>query len=181
MSELKVGDKVWVQCYVLELGPDRACKVEGSLGGTFWTTTDHCKPVEPDPEPEVGFKWTVVERRASFDQQHITDLLLRRVDSLVVGKEYWVAGVKVKVESLPPRPVIKESLNTEIDAVNPSHYKQGSIECIEAIKAALGKMFNGFLWGNVLKYLWRWPDKNGIEDLKKARWYLDRLIKEVGE
>jgi hypothetical protein len=67
------------------------------------------------------------------------------------------------------------------DPVNPSHYKQGGIECIEAIKAATGEGFVGYVWGNVLKYLWRWPKKGGVHDLKKARWYLDRLIKEVGE
>ena len=67
------------------------------------------------------------------------------------------------------------------DPVNPSHYKQGGIECIEAIKAATGEGFPDYLRGNVLKYLWRWPKKNGVDDLKKARWYLDRLIKEVGE
>jgi hypothetical protein len=65
--------------------------------------------------------------------------------------------------------------------VNPSHYKQGGIECIEAIKAATGDGFIGYVWGNVLKYLWRWPKKGGVDDLKKARWYLDRLIQEVGE
>jgi hypothetical protein len=67
------------------------------------------------------------------------------------------------------------------DPINPSHYKQGGIECIEAIKAATGEGFIGYVWGNVLKYLWRWPKKGGVDDLKKARWYLDRLIKEVGE
>jgi len=67
------------------------------------------------------------------------------------------------------------------DPINPSHYKRGGIECIEAIKAALGNGFPDYLRGNVLKYLWRWPKKGGVEDLKKARWYLDRLIKEVGE
>lgn len=63
---------------------------------------------------------------------------------------------------------------------NPPHYKQGEIECIDAIKAATSGLggFEGYLAGNCLKYLWRWKHKNGIEDLKKARWYLDRLIKE---
>ena len=36
-----------------------------------------------------------------------------------------------------------------------------------------------YCWQNSFKYLWRWPYKNGVEDLKKARWYLDRLIEEV--
>jgi hypothetical protein len=69
----------------------------------------------------------------------------------------------------------------QADPINPGHYKQGGIECIEAIKAATGDGFIGYVWGNVLKYLWRWPKKGGVDDLKKARWYLDRLIKEVGE
>ncbi len=71
--------------------------------------------------------------------------------------------------------------NSSSDPVNPIHYKQGGIECIDAIKAATGDGFIGYVWGNVLKYLWRWPKKGGVDDLKKARWYLDRLIKEVGE
>ena len=72
---------------------------------------------------------------------------------------------------------IKES---EIyDAVNPDHYKQGGIECIYCIKAALGENFIGFLMGNVIKYSYRYKHKNGVEDLKKARWYLDRAIKEL--
>ena len=69
----------------------------------------------------------------------------------------------------------------QADPINPSHYKQGGIECIEAMKVALGGGFLGYLRGNAIKYLWRYDKKNGVEDLKKARWYLDRLIKEVGE
>jgi hypothetical protein len=67
------------------------------------------------------------------------------------------------------------------DPINPSHYKQGGIECIEAIKAALGEGFPDYLRGNVIKYLWRYKEKGGVEDLRKSAWYLDRLIKEVGE
>lgn len=64
------------------------------------------------------------------------------------------------------------------DSVNsPSHYTHGSIECIEAIEASMGtEGFKGFLKGNCLKYLWRYQQKNGAEDLKKAQWYLSRLI-----
>lgn len=68
------------------------------------------------------------------------------------------------------------------DKVNhPSHYTQGCIECIDAIKAAVIGL-NGIeavCTGNILKYLWRWKFKNGLEDLKKARWYLDKLINEI--
>lgn len=64
------------------------------------------------------------------------------------------------------------------DAVNhPAHYQSGGLECIDVIRAVTGSGFSGFLLGNVLKYLWRYRQKNGTEDLKKAAWYLDRLIK----
>ena len=65
------------------------------------------------------------------------------------------------------------------DAINPSHYKDNGIECIEYIKERLpNDAFLGYLNGNVIKYAHRWKDKNGIEDLRKARWYLDKLIEE---
>lgn len=68
------------------------------------------------------------------------------------------------------------------DPVNhPPHYTQGGIECIEAMKAALGQSgFCSYLQGAVLKYLWRYQHKEAaLQDLQKARWYLDRLIQEM--
>jgi hypothetical protein len=68
------------------------------------------------------------------------------------------------------------------DNVNhPSHYTQGAIECIDAIKEATKGLLGieAVCTANIIKYVWRWKFKNGIEDLHKARWYLDRLIEEV--
>jgi len=63
---------------------------------------------------------------------------------------------------------------------NPSHYNKGGVECIEAIESMLTtEEFIGYLRGNSLKYRWRFRYKNGIEDLYKARWYEDRLIKYI--
>ena len=66
------------------------------------------------------------------------------------------------------------------DPVNsPDHYADSTagIECIEAIEASMSfEEFKGFLRGNCQKYLWRFTKKNGAEDLKKAKWYLERLI-----
>ena len=64
------------------------------------------------------------------------------------------------------------------DPVNPQHYKNGEVECIEAIKSAVvGKDgFAGYLVGNLLKYVWRYESKGGVEDLNKASWYLNKLI-----
>lgn len=70
------------------------------------------------------------------------------------------------------------------DPVNhPTHYTQGGIECIEAIKASMTREeYEGFLKGQVIKYVWRYKHKGKpVEDLKKARFYLDRLISESDE
>lgn len=68
----------------------------------------------------------------------------------------------------------------KLDMVNsPPHYNESGIECIDAIAAATGEGFEFYLQGNIMKYLWRYRYKNGTEDLKKARWYLDKLIIET--
>lgn len=78
---------------------------------------------------------------------------------------------------------MREILTTaNYDPVNrPAHYNQGQVECIDAIKAALGaEQYVGFLRGQVMKYLWRCPHKGAsLEDVRKSRWYLDRLIREL--
>lgn len=67
------------------------------------------------------------------------------------------------------------------DNVNrPAHYTSGGIECIDAMQAAFGvEAVKDFCLCNCFKYLWRHRNKNGVEDLKKARWYLNRLITEM--
>lgn len=68
------------------------------------------------------------------------------------------------------------------DNVNsPSHYTQAGIECIDAITAAVsGKSgIEAVCVANVIKYLWRYELKNGVEDVKKAQWYLNRLVSEL--
>ena len=70
----------------------------------------------------------------------------------------------------------------EGDAVNsPSHYNQGGIEAIEGIEASMApEAYAGYLKGNIMKYLWRYEKKaKPIEDLKKAQWYLARLIETI--
>ena len=59
----------------------------------------------------------------------------------------------------------------------PYHYTQGGIECIDAIKASMSdEEFKGFLKGNVMKYIWRYENKDKLQDLNKAMWYLNKLI-----
>jgi len=75
----------------------------------------------------------------------------------------------------------KKQRDNIVDMVNsPPHYNQTGIECIHAISAATGDGYKHYLQGNIMKYLWRFDYKaKPVEDLEKARWYLDRLIEEV--
>ena len=65
--------------------------------------------------------------------------------------------------------------------VNPSHYKKGEVECIDAIASAtVGKSgMEAVCVANVIKYLWRYEDKGGVTDVEKALWYLNKLTKEL--
>ena len=71
-----------------------------------------------------------------------------------------------------------EKETTQPDNVNhPGHYTQGGIECIKAIEASMTpEEFQGYCKGNVIKYCWRFREKNGLEDLKKAQVYLGWMI-----
>ena len=62
---------------------------------------------------------------------------------------------------------------------NPPHYNKSGIETIDAIKAMTDTGYEYYLQGNIMKYLWRYRYKNGVEDLKKAQWYLNELIDEL--
>lgn len=65
-----------------------------------------------------------------------------------------------------------------MDKINPDYYKNKSIETIEVIKNELtSEEFRGYLKGQIFKYLARHRLKNGLEDLRKAQWYMDYLVK----
>ena len=71
--------------------------------------------------------------------------------------------------------------NKFADNVNsPAHYA-GKVECIDAIEAAVEGLegLEAVCTANVIKYVWRWKKKNGIEDCYKAKWYLNKLIDEI--
>ena len=77
--------------------------------------------------------------------------------------------------------MIREYEAKQADMVNnPPHYNKSGIECTQAIAAATEDGFQYYLQGNILKYLWRYRYKDKpLEDLEKAKWYLDKLIEEV--
>ena len=63
---------------------------------------------------------------------------------------------------------------TLMNKISPDYYQQGNIEVTDFII----DQSMSFLEGNVVKYLCRYKEKSGIEDLRKARWYLEKLIQE---
>ena len=68
-----------------------------------------------------------------------------------------------------------QPINDPVD--HPSHYNQGGIECIDAMIAAYGiEAVKNFCKCNAFKYQWRFGDKNGEEDLKKAQWYQNKYV-----
>ena len=89
---------------------------------------------------------------------------------------------KLALEPLPKEDrAIKMLESSKPDNVNhPKHYLKGGLECIQVIKAQLTpEQYEGYLYGNVIKYMWRWKEKNGLEDLRKAAHYLMWLQEEV--
>ena len=93
------------------------------------------------------------------------------------------AGIYQIRDSKSGNTLMRISVPLITDMINsPPHYTDSlakcdkcghSIECIEVTR------YLPFNVGNIIKYLWRFDKKNGVEDLKKARWYLDDLIKEL--
>ena len=109
------------------------------------------------------------------------------------GKECNGGGVKEQLcltnphmslylyrEKEPSTPIIPRPDNSGDNVNHPNHYTKGGIECIKAIEASMDPSgFQDYCKGNVLKYIWRWREKNGLEDLKKAQVYLGWLIESV--
>jgi hypothetical protein len=136
---------------------------------------------------EVGSKWV-----SKVDHPESTNLLTgyEVVVEEVTFKEIvyqhegklWYASSNLWHDHFKPyvEEDVQEDFTLGDNVNNPSHYGQGKIEAIEYISDFLTEEeYQGFLRGNIAKYLHRFPYKNGIEDLKKARWYLERLIEEV--
>lgn len=74
--------------------------------------------------------------------------------------------------------VVSALIQDSVD--HPSHYNQGGVETIDYLESTLtDSELVGFMKGNVIKYVSRERYKNGVEDLKKAKWYLDRLIEYI--
>lgn len=103
-------------------------------------------------------------------------------DKLVIAYEHVYKDSKARLDG---NHLKNENIKTDDngpDMVNhPQHYTQGGIECIECIKAAVTNKvgIEAVCVANVIKYLFRYEEKNGVEDIRKAKWYIERLLKEL--
>lgn len=107
-----------------------------------------------------------------FKDMAVEDLVLY---AQVVGFNYDGSDSEPDLESEKTETVKEDLVN------HPNHYTSGGIECIDAIEASMTPIeYAGFLKGQVLKYAWRYRLKgNLVQDLKKASFYLDRLIRVI--
>ena len=106
-------------------------------------------------------KYTRYIKDALYDKNNTPNVIPTQTTSVLVPK--W----------RKPR-----STGESVDKTNPTYYKKGKFECIDVLEELLQGVSGAtaFCLGNCIKYLWRFNQKNGVEDLKKARWYLDKLI-----
>lgn len=136
---------------------------------------------------DVGCFLSIDLENTNIDEivEKVLSLPLNLENTVVLSKEAY-ENLKFNNLEIPENSITKyygESFTKHDNVNSPAHYCKGGIECIEAIKAAVVGLvaIEAVCTANVIKYLWRWKFKNGLEDLKKAKWYLDRLIKEVEE
>lgn len=117
----------------------------------------------PLRKPDGGCIWDALSDISTEDCYHFLEGL--------IGKPEQPEINFVKVER-------NDEVKPTNDAVqHPSHYTQGGVECIDAIRASMtADGFCDYCKGNIIKYIWRWRDKGGVEDLRKASVYLNWLI-----
>jgi hypothetical protein len=125
------------------------------------------------PDPGEGWRW--LECGEVIKSQDTVGDELRPVSSDCVGDEVFISNA-FRRRIITTKELL-DRVTGKPDLVNsPPHYRQGDIECIDAIRSALtDEEFRGYVKGNSMKYLWREKHKGGDEDLKKAAWYLSQI------
>jgi len=143
----KVGDKVWIKSW------DDILKCGDLDCGDIYFENNNYAPFVEEMKSFCGKKVEIMD---------IED------DEYIIEGHYYINDLCIDFKSY----------DEEFDIVKrPKHYADKEIEVIDYIKDTLTKEeFQGYLSGNILKYISRYNLKNGVEDLKKARYYLEKLI-----
>ena len=106
--------------------------------------------------------------KSSIDYQPYIDMAMKETHTYKYEEDIRTALKDLATK----KPTVEDLVN------KPSHYNSGGVECIEAIEASMElEAFQGYLKGNILKYIWRMSYKGkALEDCKKSQWYLNKLI-----
>lgn len=161
-NDLKIGDRVRVVSVPNSFNTENS-KIRPGMTGTVKEIIKGCIGIEFDEymgghdgnswlwSGKKGYCWNVTYER------------LEKIDE---------TDAETKVEKMN---IDKEMVN------HPSHYTSGKVECIDAIESATGDLtgIEAVCTANIIKYVWRWKLKNGVEDLEKASWYLNKLIEQM--
>jgi len=151
--------------YILQKGREMDSLVKPEVGSKWVAIVDYpnCAIVQVGDIVEITWKYE------SSGSSYHSEIEYTNTTS---GDGGWIGTEETWHNQFRP---LEQS---DVDNVNsPSHYGNGSIECIDYIKDFLNDdEYQGYLRGNIAKYLHRWPYKNGVEDLKKAQVYLTWLI-----
>lgn len=173
----KSGEKITRAQYEAALAASKA--VVGHNGWIEWHGGE-C-PVDSDAIVEVKFQWHNQhqynnDRAGDFDWAHTGS----NCDIIAYRLHKPDANSRANDDTVEQD--LNECIGQDIDVVNhPSHYTKGRIECIDAIDSATtGKSgIEAVCVANIIKYLYRYEEKNGLEDVKKAKWYINKLISEL--
>lgn len=157
--------------------------LEGSDGWTEWHGGD-C-PVDSDAIVEVKYRNPSRnkynnDRAGDFTWSHDGsngDIIAYRMQQPTKSEQACDDSTETDDED-----DLNECIGQDFDVVNhPLHYNKGRIECIDAIDSATtGKSgIEAVCVANVIRYLWRYEEKGGLESVRKAQWYLNKLISEL--
>ena len=132
-------------------------------------------------DEQTGCSYCLLER---FSGDYYCDFDEWSDDKLAIAYDYVFKNSDTRLDGGHLKNEDVKTNDNNLDMVShPKHYTQGDIECIDALKAAtVGKRgIEAVCVANVIKYCWRYEEKNGIEDVRKAKFYIERLLKELEE
>lgn len=135
---------------------------------------------EPKQEQHTAMESQKLTQQTDQEKDEL-NLLRTELDNMKAENQQLREELE-KLRQQMPHIIEPPGNHTAHDPINhPAHYTAGKVECIEAIESATVGLTGGLAYctGAAIKYLWRWSRKNGLEDLQKARWYVDRLIQLV--
>jgi hypothetical protein len=189
MSKFKVGDRVnLIKKDVYRFGYDLGfcnCAADKIVLTVIGVDPDDASyEVDDNPESDYGYWVGEEDIESCFEEGVINENLVNAIRAhshlvrgdTATGLFEGVEFNRLSFDEVEDWPELEDVVN------HPNHY-QGKVECIDAIESAVaGKTgLTAVCAANIIKYVWRCERKSGVEDLRKARWYLDKLISHLEE